>query len=57
MVFSNSEINFCITGLLTELRTVPFAIWQGVLQRHTSQNNQPHLPTARIQIFSEMPVC
>lgn len=57
IIFSISAINFRITGLLNGLRIVFFATWQGVLQRHTSQNNRHYLQTGQIQTFSGMPGC
>jgi len=50
-VFSIFSTYLCITGLLNELQIVFSATGQGVLQRHTSQNNQPHLPSGRPQTF------
>ena len=52
MDLSMSWTNFCITGLLNELRTVYSATDQGVWQRRTSQNNRPHLPFLQPQTFS-----
>jgi len=43
ITFSISATNFRITGLLRGLRIVPFATWQKILQRHTSQKNRHHL--------------
>ena len=51
IAFSMFSTNLSITGLLNELLTVFSATEQGVLQRHTNQNNQPHLPFDQPQTF------
>ena len=53
MIFSRFSINFRITEQLSGWQSGLFAIVQGAWKRHTSQNNQPHLPYARPQTFSE----
>ena len=51
MDFSMFSTNSCITGSLSELRTVFYANRQGGQQKRTSQNNRCRPPFRRLQTF------